>query len=221
MTEAARAPDFKVIRTGLHIAALLGMPLPIGGRQVEVPAGFRVEPSEIVEDGTPDIAGDAPDVLIVARDCAYLMRCAALEIERLGLDIGALQPPQKPERRPAAPLTALGARVGSSVPQPPTPEPAVIWVGEDEWHVGGTHALRASGPSWYVVALPNHLVGWFPNHDQARAAAIEAAKAARSRGFRPQSWQPFTHQHVVDRGGPGEMSATGRPAPKVITRRPD
>jgi len=195
MTDDARAPDFAAIHTGLHIAALLGMPLPIGGRQVEVPAGFRVEPSEIVEDGTPDIYGDAPDMLIVARDCAYLMRCAALEIERFGLDIGALTPLPAPERSRAVPLTALGASV-SSVLSPPVLEPEVV-ERDGAWIVGSIFEVRSSdaGRSWHVVHLDGGLlVSWHPTQAAALAWARQAARDSLSAGAKPQAPHPFTHQ---------------------------
>jgi hypothetical protein len=206
----------------LGFAYAIGFDVPIAavdGREVRLPKGF-VDEDKV----TAALCGlrdyNWRSDLDRYRWFNWCIAEAQREVEALGVAAELWQPPPPPARRPAPPLVAGLSSKGGSVAQPSAPEPAVVWVGEDEWHVGGTHAVRGSGPSWYVVALPSHLVGWFPNHDQARAAAIEAARAARSRGVRPHSPVPFTHQHVVDRGGPGEMSATGRPAPKVITRRP-
>jgi len=122
-----------------------------------------------------------------------LMGAAAEEIERLGLDIGALTPPP-PEPRKSTPLTALGVR--SSVLQPPAPEPEVV-ERDGAWIVGSIFEVRSSdaGRSWHVVHLDGGLlVAWHPTQFDALRWAKQAAKDALTAGAKPQAQQPFTHQ---------------------------
>jgi hypothetical protein len=206
----------------LGFAYAIGFDVPIAeidGREVRLPKGFIDEEKVMAAlYGLRD--HDWRSELDRYRWFCWCIAEAQREVEALGIAASLWKAPEPPARRPAPPLIAgLSSRANSVLSQPEAPEPEIRWVGPDEWHIDGMFALRGSGPSWYVVALPSQLLGWYPDHAQARAAAIEAARAARSRGVRPHSPVPFTHQ-VIDRGGPGEMAATGRSVPRVITRRP-
>jgi hypothetical protein len=176
----ARAPDFEVISCGLHIAAMLEMPLPIRGHWVEVPAGFRVEPSEVVEDDTHDVAREAMDVLMVARDCAYLMRAAAAEIERLGVELGHFAPPP-PRATISRPMNILPSVLA---PRPEPPEPTIAEVAPDCWHVGGAFEVRSNdtGKSWTVYRLAPY--EWAARHPN-QLDAMRWAKQAANEAWRP------------------------------------
>jgi hypothetical protein len=190
---AAPAPDFETIRVGLRVAAMLEMPLVIHGKAISVPPSL-VAPVEGVEDDTQDIEHVAVPTLETARRLCFLVRSAAEEIERLGVDIGALTPPP-PEPRKSTPLTALGVR--SSVLQPPAPEPEVV-ERDGAWIVGSIFEVRSSdnGRSWHVVHLDGGLlVAWH----QTQADAIRWAKQAAKDAWRPDmpratNVPPFTHQ---------------------------
>ena len=89
---------------GIYAAWMLSMPLEISGRPVFVPdATAHALFPELLDDEAEGQAGDPPSEAIatsdnphphreLARRCAYYMNQAAREIERLGVEVGALAP---------------------------------------------------------------------------------------------------------------------------------
>jgi len=200
MTDTPALDD--TVLVGLRIAQALGVPLRIAGRDVYVPPGF-IPPLEGVEDDTPDVAHVEVSTLETARRCAFLMRLAAEEIERLGLEVGLWEPPPVPTSRPANILATVLAR-----PEPP--EPAVAEVAPGIWNVGAPPMLevRSTGDaSWICVRLSdNTLVAWHPTQLAALAWAKQAARDAwRPDMPRAPDVQPFTYnRRSEDHGSESE-----------------
>jgi hypothetical protein len=196
VTEHAHVPDFAAISCGMRIAALLGLPLPVNGHAITVLEHADPAPAVASDgEGAEDMDYVPLDDLELARRCAFLMRLAVEEIERLGVELGHFEPPPPPELRRAVPLTALGS-VGSSVLQPPVPEPIIVEK-DGGIYVAGSHLVQKNGPAeeWTVTVLPSSLLSRHDTREDALAAAIEAAKAVwRPDMPRSPDVPPFTHQ---------------------------
>lgn len=184
---------------GIWWARFLDQPLKVNGREWRVPADFipaervwltqRREPPASPPQDCADLAEawglsrDTRGQLEVARRICWWISRAERAIEKLGLELGVLEP------QPPVSTYERSDWLGPArkhAPEPECPEPVVSGIGEGmaaETHVtvpGVTYAVRCSGASWYVVRIADRLgdtvASWHPSREAALAWAVAQAK---------------------------------------------
>jgi hypothetical protein len=158
-----------LIAAGLLCAYWLNMPVKIAGRDVlvsEAMAKALGADESIAEPAEAPVAKG--DRFGVARRAAHLMKIAEVEINKLGIEIGALPSPP--------PLPPEPARVLSAPAAPPAQPPRFDVVERDgaliineAWEIRSTDG-KSDGSTWIVVDINrNQFEAWHPS----RAAALE------------------------------------------------
>ncbi len=183
----------------MYAAWLIKMPLTIAGKQVDVPdaVGRALAPAEQADETAKPAMSDTE----LARALALIITHGSQEIERLGIDVGALPKPE-PETAPAP--NPIAKRYAPSAP----PRFDVVERDDGSLVVNEVYEVRSSdGRSWHVAQFApstsrgrsdipqgGTLIEWHPSREAALASvrskiaplSVEVPQPFRSTWTQPE-----------------------------------